>query len=190
SPAGENLYFTLVLRVSNEAQKLLPVAVPLAVCEAIQRDAPDAAIKWPNDIWLGGRKLCGMLIDAESSPEGAVAYPGIGINVNGDPTLNPELRDIATSLRRELGREVEREELLARICNALEAALETPEPALVREYRARSLVLGQNVTVIPASGGGYGALAVGIAADGSLVVEHPNGSRETVTAAEVSLRPA
>lgn len=190
SPAGENLYFTFVLRLPLEVQRVLPVAVPLAVCEAVRAHGVEAAIKWPNDISVAGRKLSGMLIDAESGAGGVVAYPGIGINVNGDPTENPELRDIATSMRRELGHAVPREALLAAVCNRLEAAIETPAPALIEAYRALSLVLGRPVTITPIAGDPYPATAREIAADGSLVVERQDGVLETVTAAEVSLRPA
>lgn len=190
SPGGDNLYFTFVLRLPAEVQRLLPVAVPLAVCEAVRDQGVDAAIKWPNDVWAAGRKLSGMLIDAEISAEGGIAYPGIGINVNGDPTENPELRDIATSIRRELGRTVQRETLLASVCNRLEAAIDADAAALVARYRELSMVLGCPVTVTSVTGEAYAATAREIAPDGALVIERASGGLETVTAAEVSLRPA
>jgi biotin-(acetyl-CoA carboxylase) ligase len=84
---------------------------------------------------------------------------------------------------------VKREELLAHICNGLEAAFETPEPALIARYRALSLVLGRRVIVSPSAGEAYEALAQDIAADGSLLVLR-EGASATVTAAEVSVRPA
>lgn len=189
SPPGENLYFTLVLRCPPPVHRLLPVAVPLAVCRAITAGGVDAAIKWPNDIWAGGRKLCGMLIDAEAGSEGLLAFPGIGIDVNGDPTLLPGLRGIATSLRRELGRPVSREQLLAGVCNELEAALAAPFASLVDAYRRLSLVLGRPV-LVTAGDTTYEAVAEDIAEDGSLVVRHPGGHTSTITAADVSLRPA
>ena len=104
SPAGENLYVTFILRCEPAIHRRLPVIIPVAVCEAIRDEGVDALIKWPNDIWVGQRKMAGMLIDAEIGSDGPIAFPGIGINVNGDPTINPDLRDIATSLRREVGR--------------------------------------------------------------------------------------
>ncbi len=189
SPAGENLYFTLVLRLPLTVHRRLPVAVPLAVAAACAQEGVAARIKWPNDIWVGERKLSGMLIDAELTPDGAIAFPGIGVNVNGDPTVNPELRDIATSLRRELGRPVQRELLLARICNGLEAALALPEEELLAAYRALSMVLGRRVTVSPAQEPAFEAVAESIREDGSLVVRRESGAEETVTAADVSLRP-
>jgi len=190
SPPGENLYFTMVLRLPLDVHRRLPVAVPLAVAAACAQEGVEARIKWPNDIWVGERKLSGMLIDAELTGNGAIAFPGIGVNVNGDPTLNPELRDIATSLRRELGRTVQRELLLARICNGLEETLALPERELLDAYRKLSMVLGRRVTVSPAQGRGFEAVADSIREDGSLVVRRADGTVETVTAADVSLRPA
>lgn len=190
SPPGENLYFTLVLRFPIEQHRRLPIAVPLAVLRAVRASGVDVAIKWPNDIWCGSRKLCGMLIDAEMTGAGAVAFPGIGINVNGDPTLIPELRDIATSVRRELGKPVQREQLLAGICNELERVTALPLDALVDEYRAGSLILGQPVLVTPIAGAAFEATATGIAEDGSLEVARVDGTRELLNAAEVTLRPA
>ena len=189
SPAGQNLYFTLVLRLGMEAHRLLPVSVPLAVCRAIRAEGVDARIKWPNDIWVGDRKVCGMLIDAEITPAGGLALPGIGINVNGDPTVLPELRETATSLRRELGREVEREGLLARICNELERTLACGREELIEEYRSLSMILGRLVIVQSAVGEAWSGEAMGIADDGELVVLRPTGEVETVTAADVSVRP-
>ena len=189
SPPGENLYFTFVLRCPADQHRRLPIAVPLAVATAVVAEGADAAIKWPNDIWAGDRKLSGMLIDAEFAAAGPLAFPGIGINVNSDPTNIPELRDIATSLRRELGRPVQRETLLARICNELETALSLGPEELASQYRERSMVIGKPVRVTPLKGEPYEAVARGIADDGSLVVERDDGTLEELNAAEVTLRP-
>ena len=188
SPPGGSLYFTLILRPSREQYARLPLAVPLAVCRACAHEGVDARIKWPNDIWVNERKLCGMLIDGETGPGGLTAYAGIGINVNADPTADPALRDGATSLSLELGREVPREELLARICTELEAAIAAPEADLVDAYRAVSLVLGRRVTV-EESEGAYEARALDIAPDGALVVERDGGEHREALAADVSVRP-
>ena len=188
SPPGGSLYFTLVLRPSRDAYGCLPLAVPLAVCRACAHEGVDARIKWPNDIWVGERKLCGMLIDGETGPGGLTAYAGIGINVNADPTADPALRDTATSLSSELGRGVAREALLARICDQLEAAIDASESDLVDAYRAVSLVLGRLVAVEEAEGA-YEARALDIAPDGALIVEREGGERLTVLAADVSVRP-
>jgi BirA family biotin operon repressor/biotin-[acetyl-CoA-carboxylase] ligase len=163
--------------------------VPLAVLAGIKAEGVAAGIKWPNDIWAGERKLCGMLIDAELSDIGAIAMPGIGVNVNGDPTLIPELREIATSLQRELGRPVQRERLLAGVCNELQRLLSLPQDEVIDLYRRGSVVLGKAVLVTPLKGDPYEATARRIAADGSLVVERADGRVEELNAAEVTLRP-
>ena len=188
SPPGGSLYVTLILRPSREGYGRLPLAVPLAVCRACEAEGVDARIKWPNDIWAGARKLCGMLIDAGTGPDGLVACAGIGINVNADPTADPALRDTATSLSRELGREVAREPLLGRVCDEIEAALDAPGDELAAAYRERSLVLGRRIVVEEAEGA-FEARALDIAPDGALVVERDGGERLTVLAADVSVRP-
>jgi len=188
SPPGGSLYFTLILRPSREAYGRLPLAVPLAACRACEAEGVDARIKWPNDIWVRERKLCGMLIDGGTGPDGLTAYAGVGINVNADPTSDPSLRATATSLSRELGREVAREPLLARICDELEAALDASGVDLAAAYHERSLVLGRRIVVEEAEGA-YDARALEIAADGALIVERDDGERLTVLAADVSVRP-
>ena len=187
SPAGENLYFTLILRLPPAEVRRLPLSVPLAVSLAATAHGIDARIKWPNDIWVRERKLSGMLIDVD----GDIAYPGIGINVNGDPTAIPELRDIATSIFRELGVPIEREALLAGICNHLEAALGLSSEALHEAYAERSMILGRRVSVLPVSHESeFEGTAKAIEDDGTLVVERADGVAIRVTAADVSVRPA
>lgn len=187
SPSGENLYFTFILRLSTEQVRKLPLVVPLAVSLAATSQGLDARIKWPNDIWVGDRKLSGMLIDVD----GSVAYPGIGINVNGDPTSIPELKDVATSFGRELGRPISREVLLAEVCNRLEFAMALSQADLHAAYAERSMILGRRVTVWPATrDAGFEGVAISIDDDGTLVVERADGMVSRVTAADVSVRPA
>ncbi|MFN0093441.1 MAG: biotin--[acetyl-CoA-carboxylase] ligase [Dehalococcoidia bacterium] len=190
SPRGENLYFTLILRLPAERHRQLPLAVPAAVCGAIQAAGANVLIKWPNDVWAGSLKVCGMLIDAESGPGGLVAYPGIGINVNGDPGSSPELAGIATSIRKLTGGQVDREALLAGVCNRLESYLDGPSAVLSTDYRVMSLVTGRRVRLTFADGRAFDATADDILDDGTLRVRLPDGTTEDVTAAEVSLRPA
>ncbi len=189
SPANKNLYFTFVLRLPLAVHRRLPVILPLAVARAIRERGLDAQIKWPNDIWIGGKKVCGMLIDGELTYNGGLAFPGIGINVNGDPAENPDLAGTATSLALELGEETSRETLLAAVCNNLEALLNVPQPALVAEYRELSCTLGREVTVSPAGGEPYAAKALSISEDGELMVRRADGLVVAVNAADVSIRP-
>jgi BirA family transcriptional regulator, biotin operon repressor / biotin---[acetyl-CoA-carboxylase] ligase len=189
SPPGENLYFTFVLRLPFDQHRRLPIILPVAVSEALAAEGVDVRIKWPNDIWAGQRKLCGMLIDAELTSGGALAMAGIGINVNGDPTFNPELRETATSVARALGREVSREALLARICNAIEVWLRAAPPLLASRYESLSMIIGREITIHPSTGEAYEARATAIDPDGALCVVLPGGLTETIVAADVSVRP-
>lgn len=189
SPPGENLYFTLILRLSRQMVRALPLALPLAVCEGILASGPDARIKWPNDIWVRDRKLSGMLTDLDTAGDDYIAFPGVGINVNGDPRLVPGLEDTATSIAVELGHPVDRVAVLAHVCNTLEAALQAPPQALAERYRAVSFVLGHKVTVSGAGPDRTGT-AVAILDDGNLVLRLADGSEETISAGDVSLRPA
>ncbi len=189
SPPGQNLYVTFVLRLPMEGHRLLPISIPLAICRAIRDEGVDARIKWPNDIWVNDRKLCGMLIDAEIGPAGPVAFPGIGINVNGDPTKNPELVDSATSVRRECGRAIDRETLLARACDEIERAVAGSAAALVAAYRELSMIVGRPVVVYPAGGVPWSGQALDIADTGELVVRRDDGVEVRVMAGDVSVRP-
>ncbi len=188
SPPGENLYFTFILRIGAEEQRRVPQAVAVAVAESCRAEGADTRIKWPNDVWIGERKVSGMLIDAESHGDEMVVMPGVGINVNGDPTTIAEIRDIATSLRLELGRELRRELLLARICNNLETLLDPYRGELGPRYSSLSMILGRQVAVTGPEGTFEGR-ALDLAADGGLVVERTGGAVATVYAADVSVRP-
>lgn len=190
SPPGENLYFTLVLRLPSTQARALPLAVPLAVCRALRAAGLDARIKWPNDIWIADRKICGMLIDAEVDEGQALACAGIGINVNGDPTLNPELRETATSVRRVLGRPADREAILAGVCNELEATIRSGDAEVAAGYRTLSMILGRRVVVSPQGGETFHGTAFDIESDGTLCVRRDDGTVDQVVAADVSLRPS
>jgi BirA family transcriptional regulator, biotin operon repressor / biotin---[acetyl-CoA-carboxylase] ligase len=93
------LLYSAILRPLDERHLLLPLAVPLAVCEAAEELAPaiECKIKWPNDIWVDGRKLAGVLIEAK--PQDGWAVIGVGLNLTISPDeFPPDLRDTAVSL--------------------------------------------------------------------------------------------
>ena len=190
SPAGENLYFTILLVGSADELRSVALAVPLAVCNAVRNEGVDASIKWPNDIWVDGLKLSGILIDAQGTGDELVVMPGIGINVNTDFRARDDLRDIATSIRSSLGKEVSRERLLASVCNNLERLLSVAGIDIAAEYRESSLVLGRTVIVSPRSGPPFEGLAEEIRTDGELLIRKADGTTVPVQAADVSLRPS
>lgn len=116
SPTRHDLLFSILLRPEEPLEQWprLPQLAAVALCRAIDHLAPalkvEAQIKWPNDIWLSGRKVAGLLVEtrmsgAMSSANRGFAVLGVGLNVNG-LEFPEELRDIATSLRIEAGGEL------------------------------------------------------------------------------------
>jgi BirA family biotin operon repressor/biotin-[acetyl-CoA-carboxylase] ligase len=99
APPGKALLYSAILRPLDERHLLLPLSVPLAVCEAAEELDPgiECQVKWPNDVWVDGRKLAGVLIEAK--PQDGWAVIGVGLNLSiAQDEFPPELRDTATSL--------------------------------------------------------------------------------------------
>ncbi len=99
APEGKALLYSAILRPLDERHLLLPLSVPLAVCAAAEELRPgiECQVKWPNDIWLEGRKLAGILIEAR--PQDGWAVIGIGLNLSIAPDeFPPDLRQPAVSL--------------------------------------------------------------------------------------------
>lgn len=190
SPAGKNLYVTLVMRPPARRLRALSLVAPLAMAEALEGAAGlSCRIKWPNDVLVGGRKIAGVLIETDLAGE-AVKYAlvGMGVNVNFDPAAVPEIADIATSVRRELGRDGSREEVLAALLNAFEAryteALEGD--AAFRVWRSRLETLGRRVRATVGERVEEG-VAEDVDAEGSLLIRRDDGSLATIEAGDVSL---
>lgn len=197
SPKGKGVYLTLLWKppVAPAAAVNFTAFVAVAVCDGIEAACGvRPGIKWTNDIVLGGKKLAGILTEmAVEGETGALQYliTGIGINVNHGPEdFPPELRDIAASLASELGRPVDRGNLCACVINALDEMYDVwlagggDYPA---RYRAGCLTLGKPVRLIR-GGTAEEAFAEDLSEDLGLIVRHPDGSRETVTTGEVSVR--
>jgi len=126
SPSGANLYFSLLLRPNVEPGKAasLPLVIGLAVAETLATLAPETRpeIKWPNDILLGGKKVCGILCEMQAEAD-CVRHlvAGIGVNLNLTRQAMPsDLRNRATSLRIETGRRYSRAAVMAGILNRFE----------------------------------------------------------------------
>ncbi|HET8862782.1 MAG TPA: biotin--[acetyl-CoA-carboxylase] ligase, partial [Solirubrobacterales bacterium] len=99
APPGKALLYSAILRPLDERHLLLPLAVPLAVCDAAEQLNPGVAcqVKWPNDVWIEGRKLAGVLIEAK--PQDGWAVIGVGLNLSIAPAeFPPDLRETAVSL--------------------------------------------------------------------------------------------
>lgn len=118
-----NLLMSVVIYPSMAELPFVSMIAGLAVARAIQKETGlNTKIKWPNDVLLGGRKVCGLLV--ENALEGGVvryAIVGIGINVTLDPEKFPEIASIATSLNKETGHEVDRSSLLRQTMHELDS---------------------------------------------------------------------
>lgn len=201
TPPGAALAFSLVLRLHPEDAPHAALYSPLgalAVCEALERGfGLAAAVKWPNDVLLSGRKVCGVL--AETGVEGSlVDHVVLGIGVNtGLQSVPPQesLRFPAASVESALGRPVERAALLAAILRAVFAWRgQVGGARFVAALNERLAFRGRQVHILHASGEGGGAVqagrVVGFAPDGSLILQTDAGERCSVTAGDVSLRPS
>ena len=185
APAGSALLCSVILRPLEAHHALLPLAVPLAVCEAAEALAPvECKLKWPNDVWTCERKLAGALIEARP-PEWAVI--GVGLNLSvADDELPADLRWPATSL----GHGVGVDQALAALRESLGRWVEAEPGEVVSAFASRDALRGREVAW--EGGGGANAsgsgTAAGIDAQGNLIVETATGDRLALGAGEVTLR--
>ena len=194
SPSESGLYMSLVLRPVADLDNatLITTAAAVAVCQAIETlTGKKPQIKWVNDIFLDGRKVCGILtegiMDMESRTIGTIIL-GIGLNFREPETDFPdEIQSIAGTLFDKKNAAVTRNQMVAEILNRFYLLY----PDLVKrsyldEYRKRCFVLGEQVT-FPQGNETIEAKAIAIDNDGGLVVALPNGETKTLTFGEISL---
>jgi BirA family transcriptional regulator, biotin operon repressor / biotin---[acetyl-CoA-carboxylase] ligase len=180
APAGKALLYSAILHPLDERHLLLPLAVPLAVCEAAEQLEPgtECQVKWPNDIWVKGRKLAGILIEAK--PQDGWAVIGVGLNLSIAPNeFPPDLRETATSLCGDATAEQARHALDAALARWVDADRE----AILSAWRKRDALRGREVSWDGGSGVGDG-----IEDSGDLVVVAAGGDRVVLGAGEVHLR--
>lgn len=199
SPAGRNLYFTLILKppCAPAEAALIPLTAGLAGAEAIGRlTGTQPEVKWPNDLMLGGRKIAGILSEMEC--RGVVVrfvVLGVGLNVNMTATdLPPELAAQAGSLRLALGRPFDRAQVLAAFLNRLETRYRTlllgGRAELLADYRQVCQTLGSRVQYALENELVTGT-AEEIDGEGNLLVRREaDGRMIRITAGDVSLLAA
>ncbi len=177
--------------LSPEKLALLPLAGSLAVADAIETiSSLSATCKWPNDVLINGKKVCGMLLESTATAEGiGRVVLGIGVNVNQEE-FPAELTHKATSLMIESGRSVDRISLLRQILLELELRYEQlaayPPERLLSDWKMKALLFGKKITVLEHQHP-YPATAIDLAMDGSLIIETADGQRKNIFAADVSL---
>lgn len=190
SPQG-GVYMSYLYRGSVSASRLYritplaAVAVRRALCDC---GVENVGIKWVNDLYLGGKKLCGILTEpcyVGGTYKGLVIGIGINLSQSQFPT---ELASIATSVRAELGFAPPREAVIGRVLlhlTKLLSAEESKDSRAMQEYRERSILIGKKVTVsLPARV--YEATVLGIDEDGGLIVQGEDEKQAVLRAGEVS----
>ncbi len=181
SPRG-GIWCSLLLKptLTPGEAPLLGFASALSIAKSIRKlYSLDAQLKWPNDVMIGEKKVAGVLVEVEAEVDAInFAVVGFGIDANFSSSQFPlEVREIATTLRDELGHDIKREELLAEVLNEMEAhygsLLRGAKSELIAEYKSLCSTLGKKVRVVQRDREIVGK-ALDIDADGSLIVLTPS----------------
>lgn len=195
SPTGKGLWFSVLLRPSITPQLAtqLTIAASTALARAIASQTgitPD--IKWPNDLLIRGKKAAGILMEVNGEIDQVkYAILGVGIDVNQDAGEFPaELRKVATSLKIEAGREINRADLAAAVLSEMERdyaqVCSGHFEALAREWRARCVTLGREVSIHMGTRDIFGR-AESIDSEGALLVRTQHGHLERIVGGDVIL---
>lgn len=194
---GKGLYLSALLRPERAFSEVaqLTAWTAVAVCRAVEGlTGLSPAIKWPNDVLLDGKKLCGILTEAgETDSAGTVKTLVVGIGVNlgqSEEDFGPELAGIATSLSQHLPKAPAREEMADALLEELDRlwrVFPAAKGEYLAAYRARCATLGRAVRILRPDGEWEGQ-AVGLGEDFSLRVRFADGQEEDLTAGEVSVR--
>ena len=195
SPANTGIYMSIILRPNLTAMDsvLITTSSSVIICESIKKvTGIDCQIKWINDIYLNNKKVAGILTEASTNFEsGTIDYLilGIGINFNQPKDDFPdELKSIASSLFNNNNNNINRNMLCSEIIsNILDMIPRIKNYDFISEYKKRSIVLNQEIIYI-SSGISSKGKAININCDGSLVVEHDDGSIKILNSGEVSIR--
>lgn len=197
SSPQRNLLCSVVLRppIPLEKWPRLTHACALAICESLQSvsDLPPPQIKWPNDVYLSGRKVCGILVESAMDPQGGFAVAGVGVNLNlTEDDFPADLRATATSVWLERGGQtVSREQFAVHFLQRL--ALQCTRAAgnfqaLLADCEARSFLTGKRIRLLT-GGRELEAIAAGSGPEGELRLILNDGRVELISSADF-VRPA
>ncbi|MGC5773257.1 biotin--[acetyl-CoA-carboxylase] ligase [Paenibacillus pabuli] len=195
SPPSKGIWMSVLMRPELALQNTpqLTLLTGVAVCRAIRSfTGADAGIKWPNDLLIEGRKVCGILLESTvEDHELRYCIAGIGVDVNFDPKDYPEdLISIATSLKMETGQTIDRTKLAAAILTELEHLYFLYQKegfgVISSLWEALSVSINREIKVANQQGG-FEGIALGLDPSGALIVEKQNGERVSVYSGEVSL---
>ncbi len=189
SPRG-SLALSVILYPALEQLPSIIMVASLAVARSIKAvTGLEAEIKWPNDILLNGRKVCGILVESGVRGETVdYAIIGIGVNVNLRVSDFPEILPTATSLSKELGREVSLLGLVTKLLVEIERLYLAllGRGSIYEAWRDSLVTLGREVHVVSGKAS-YSGIAESVARDGSLLIRRPDNSLSRIVAGDVTL---
>lgn len=173
------------------APNVVTLAIGVALAEAVSGVAScDAALKYPNDLYLGDKKAAGVLTELKGTGDNRFAIIGVGVNVNNKTSRfdDEEVRQKAISIKEATGKNISREEVLALFFNyaepLLDALLTDGVKTVIEKYRKLTNVIGREV-IVTGAGEPIVGVAEEIAITGALVV-NMNGTRKTVVSGEIN----
>ena len=197
SPSGVNLYFSVILKPSltpAAAQKITLLAGVAGANALTRASGLEARIKWPNDNFIHGKKVAGILAEMETEgPTIRFVILGIGVNVNWRvEEFSPGLQGLATSLRVEGGRKFSRARIAAELLEELEREYalflrEGFSPRLREEWNRLSWI-NQKWAMLKAADQEFEGQVLGLDTDGALLLIDRNGKKQRFIAGDVSLR--
>lgn len=195
SPAGSGIYLSVLLRPGCPATELmhLTCAAAIAAADGIQAATGlRPGIKWTNDLVVGTKKLGGILTELSVSSAGVVDWAVIGIGINctqSSDDFPEQISQIATSLRLCTGKSIDRAAIIAEIIMALQRMWDhlTDSEATLSQYRRDCITIGQEISLVRGDNIRHGK-ALDVDDAGGLVVQFSDGSTESVSSGEVSIR--
>lgn len=197
SPKG-GVWLSIILRpkIAAEEAPKITLITSVAVARTLHRlYGLKAEIKWPNDVLIGSKKVCGILTEASTSGKNvSVIVIGIGINANFTLEALPDtLRNAATTLKEVLRKNVDREKLICALLKEFEECYELFRErkfkALLEEWRERTALLGKKIEVINL-GENWVGTPIDIDESGALIVEVEDGERKRVLSGDVKVMEA
>ena len=195
SPSNANIYFTILLRPEFEPNQASMLTLLMAYCvaKAIAIETGEQAlIKWPNDVVMNGKKICGILTELKVK-KGSIDHVVIGVGINvGKQEFSSEIVDKATSIETECGKKISRSALVAQIMKELEDNYNDFIQAknlspIVEEYNT-ILVNKDAIVCVLDPLGEFRGIARGITQTGELLMETQEGEWKEIYAGEVSVR--
>ncbi len=195
SPRETGIFMTLILRpnMAPVHASMLTLVAALAVADGIREcTGAESLIKWPNDIVMSGKKVCGILTEMSADPD-CINYVAVGIGINVNMEEFPEeIRGVAASIFTETGKKTKRSLLISAVMAAFERYYEvfmktTDMSGLLEDYNGKLANCGRTVRVLDPAGE-YSGTAIGIDREGELLVEMEDTTVRRVLSGEVSVR--